>query len=95
MSKTVLAGILGGLTLATGFLCYTIYQRDKEEDSEEKDSSINLSDISKESTHVKEEINDPLVEEVLIAKSINKKKRTTSRNLSTKKTNTKRNRTAI
>lgn len=93
MSKTVLAGILGGVTLATGFLCYTIYQRDKEEDSEEeKESSIKSID---DSTHIKEEINDPLVEELLIAKSINKKKRTTSRNLSTKKTNTKRNKTDI
>lgn len=93
MSKTVLAGILGGITLATGFLCYTIYQRDKEEDSEEeKESSIKSID---DSTHIKEEINDPLVEEVLITKPIIKKKRSTSRNLSTKKIHTKRNRSSI
>ena len=80
MSKTVLAGIFGGLTLATGFLCYSIYQRDKDED----DSSETLMPAS-DVKHVEE---TKIVDEPILKK----KRSSTSRNIQRPKANTKRNR---
>lgn len=83
MSKTILAGVLGGVTLVTGLLFYGIYLRDKEQ-------NITLETDENEKIEKKEEKEEKTEKEI---KPVSKKRKsTTSRNFQTNKSNTKRNR---
>jgi FtsZ-interacting cell division protein ZipA len=98
MSKIVLAGILGGLTVVTGLLFYSANLRDSKSSSYEdgsdsdSDSESDTEPKTKTRTNKKEEEKEI---EVIEEKPISKKRErhaTTSKNVSRTKSNTRRNR---
>jgi len=108
MSKIVLAGIVGGLTVVTGLLFYSANLRDskssdKSDKSDESDSDTEseleteLKTRTRTKTNKKEEEKEEKEEEleVIEEKPISKKRNrhaTTSKNVSRPKSNTRRNR---
>jgi hypothetical protein len=102
MSKIVLAGIVGGLTVVTGLLFYSAKLRDSKsssyEDGSDSDSDSDSDTEPKTKTRTnkkeKEEKEEKEIE-VIEEKPISKKRErhaTTSKNVSRTKSNTRRNR---
>jgi len=105
MSKIVLAGIVGGLTVVTGLLFYSANLRDSkssdksdESDSDtDSDTETELKTRTRTKTNKKEEEKEEeedeleMIEEKPISKKRNRHA-TTSKNVSRPKSNTRRNR---
>jgi len=100
MSKIVLAGIVGGLTIVTGLLFYSANLRDsKSSDEDESDTESELETEIKTRTRTrtnkKEEEEKEEELDVIEEKPISNKRirhTTTSKNVSRPKSNTRRNR---
>ena len=96
MSKIVLAGIVGGLTVVTGLLLYSANLRDsKSLSDEDDDSDTETEPKTRTKTNKKEEEEEKEELEIIEEKPISNKRirhATTSKNVSRHKSNTRRNR---